>query len=191
MSKIPPKKPQLKEREILALLKNRGIIMFNHPVLLLGIRGYYKNSMGEVGKNDRGIYDDALIWVIRDKGVMAFNGNCDPSKYRKGFLFGVEKGMASLNEGIWKYQTGIHNGKIPHAAFRQYDKVKVTRDGNKGDYQDEGFFGINIHRGGANGTSSLGCQTVPPDQWNAFKELGYLAIKEANINHFSYVLISV
>jgi hypothetical protein len=30
---------------------------------------------------------------------------------------------------------------------------------------------------------------VPPDQWNSFKELGYQAIKEVNVESFPYVLV--
>lgn len=184
----PKTKPKIDRNAVLKILEHYNIDLQVNPVVLVGIRGYYLNSMGEKGKNDRGIYDDALIWVIRDRGVMTFNGNCDPSKYRKGSGKSAEKGMASLNPGIWFYKTGVHNGKVPHPAFRQYKEVSVTRDGTKGNYQDYGFFGINIHRGGANGTSSLGCQTVPPSQWEAFKSLGYAAIKEYGLVSFPYIL---
>ncbi len=189
---VPKSKPKINLEEILELLKAYKIDLDVSPVVLVGIRGYYLNSMGEKGKNDRGIYDDALIWVIKDRGIMAFNGNCDASKYRKGKGTGSEKGMASLNIGVWNYKTGVHNGKIPHQAFRQHGKVIVTRDGTNGNYQDgPGFFGINIHKGGITGTSSLGCQTVPRDQWNAFKGLGYAAIKENNLEFFPYLLTEV
>ena len=45
----------------------------------------------------------------------------------------------------------------------------------------QGDFGINIHEGGYGTTSSLGCQTIPPDdQWATFIAL---AISEAKRIH--------
>ena len=45
----------------------------------------------------------------------------------------------------------------------------VIRDDGKGHrYEDTGYHAINIHRGGLNGTSSWGCQTLPPLDWPDF-----------------------
>jgi lysozyme len=185
----PKSKPQLNIVEIQKILEANKIDRKKYPVCLINVRGYYLNSMGEKGKNDRGIYDDAFFWISTN-GMMSFNGNSDPSRYRKGKGKGAEKGMAELICGVWLYQTGVHNGSSPHPAFRQAERVTVKRDGLEQDYLDTGWFGINIHRGGVNGTSSLGCQTVPTAQWPAFKELGYSELKRNGQKVFPYILIA-
>ena len=160
-------------------------------IVLIGVRGYFRDTMGAVGKNDRGIYDDALVWLNFKTGFIAsYNGNVDPSGFRKGSGKGASKGMAQLKSGAYRYKMGMHNGSKPHAAFRQANIVTVIRDGEP-PYEDTGFFGINIHRGGQNSTSSLGCQTVPPSQWDDFKETGYKLLKNAEQYTFCYILTEV
>jgi lysozyme len=178
---IPDNKPKIKRADIENILSFYRLD-FSIPTLV-GIRNYYQ-SMPE-----RGVYGDAFTW-ISDRHFSTYNGNTEASKYRKGFGYGSEKGMACLKEGVWKYKTGIHNGSIPHMAFRQYDEVTVIRDGNRGGYQDTGFFAINIHRGSNYGTSSLGCQTIPPVQWDAFRQTGYSLLKEAGMSNFNYLLLN-
>lgn len=148
-------------------------------VKLLGVRGYYKQTMGNPVTNDRGIYDDA-IFVITPDTFVSFNANTDPSITRKG--------VAVLKPGIWKYKKGKHkiNSPTGYAAFVQADKVTVARD-QQGD--DTGFFGINIHKGGFNTTSSLGCQTIYPDQWEAFRSLVYSEMDKYNQKVVPYILV--
>lgn len=155
---------------------------------LLGIRGYYLDTYGVKGQNDRGVYDDALIWVWKD-GFYTYKGNVDPSRVRKGSGFGSGKGMANLKVGIWKYLPGMHNGSVPHLAFRQAAEVTVIRDGNP-DYPNTGWFGINIHRGGSSSTSSLGCQTLPPAVWTHFKATGDSQLARHGQKTFNYVLVN-
>lgn len=156
-------------------------------VILIGIRGYYRDSMGEKKKNDRGIYDDALFWLNLKTGFLAsYNANTDPSAYRRGVGTGAKKGMASLKCGVWRYQKGTHKG---YEAFTQAAKVTVTRDGIDGDYDHSGWFGINIHRGGTSGTSSLGCQTLPASQWQDFKDTGYQLLTKSGQKTFPYILV--
>lgn len=162
----PSERPRLSSTELRERIASYGIDRNKHPLVVIGMRGYYKNTMGAPGVNDRGIYDDA-IFIDSAQATVAFNGNTDPSSYRAGSGIGSTKGMASLNPGAWfVHRFDLHKGQYL-ALCQRAAKVTVTRDGTP-PYQDTGLFGINIHRGGYKGTSSEGCQTIHPAQWNSF-----------------------
>ena len=152
-------------------------------LVLFGCRGYFRDSMGAKGRNDRAIYDDGLF-ILSPTLFSSFNANTDPSIYRKGSGTGSSKGVASLKAGVWLYQKGLHRG---YQAFTQANKVTVIRDGDP-PYEDTGYFGINIHRGGTNSTSSLGCQTLIASQWYEFKNSMYLQLDRLKQKKFKYIL---
>lgn len=162
----PGGRPKMTADEVRALVKARHPGFTPPAVFVVGIRGYYRDGMGRRGENDRGMYDDALF-AFTPSGFRAFNGNTDPTGYRKGHGIGATKGMASLTPGVWPvYRVGKHKGQ--YLALCQHGgPVTVMRDGAP-PYPDTGNFGINIHKGGINTTSSEGCQTIPPDQWPEF-----------------------
>jgi lysozyme len=174
---IPASRPQQKKDATLKLLIKAGV---KDSVALVGIRGYYLDSMGEKGKNDRGIYDDA-IFVVSPEAYVSFNANTDPTVYRKG--------IASLVPGVHIYKKGRHGiSKGPgYPALRPATKneaLPVYRDG-------EGVsigYNINIHRGGKS-TSSLGCQTIPPLQWDSFISLVYDQMDRFSQKTIPYLLI--
>jgi len=148
------------------------------PVTVVGQRGYYRDTMGAPKVNDRGIYDDA-VFLTSPSAFAAFNANTDPSTYRKGEGSGEGKGIASLKPGAWfVHRFDKHKGKYL-ALCQRLGPVTVTRDGDP-PYDDTGMFGINIHRGGYNTTSSVGCQTIHPDQWESFISL---AVDQARRYH--------
>jgi hypothetical protein len=163
----PRSRPRLTQKELAEKLQPFGIDRAKHPLLVVGIRGYYRNTMGAPGVNDRGIYDDALF-IDTPEAFATFNGNTDPSRFRPGMGFKAAKGIACLNPGVWfVHRFDKHKGKYL-ALCQRAGKVTVTRDGQEENYADRGEFGINIHRGSYHGTSSLGCQTIHPDQWDSF-----------------------
>lgn len=152
-------------------------------VKLLAVRGYYTNSLGKLGQNDRGVYDDA-IFVVEPNGVHNFNGNTDPSMFRKG----VAKLKAPQAVRYIPGPHGFKRKKGPYPAFRQNSPCTVLRDQ---DGDDTGIFWINLHRGGLTQTSSAGCQTVPPHQWNEFRTLVKNLLTLHGQSSFYYVLIDV
>lgn len=174
---LPPERPKISEDQLAVQLSALSIDNNRYPMMVVGIRGYYSKSMGATPSNERGIYDDAICLYAPKNGrfvgiFKAFNGNTDPSKIRigTGTGTGAGKGMAQLKPGVWySYRFDIHNSKVsPHPAICQRaGPVTVMRDGDP-PYEDSGMFGINIHRGGNYQTSSEGCQTVPPSQWEEF-----------------------
>ncbi|WP_461551991.1 lysozyme [Sinorhizobium meliloti] len=154
-------------------------------VTVVAVRGYYLNTMGKEGANDRGVYDDA-IFVVEPDGVHSFNGNTDPGRFARG--------IAKLkSRQAMRYRPGPHgfsrkNG--PYPAFRQDSNCIVIRDetGEDTDSPADRFW-INLHRGGITSTSSLGCQTVPPHQWNEFKTLVDGLLKKHGQETFYYLLV--
>lgn len=175
---IPKSRPQQKREVSEKYLRTAGV---TDQLALLGVRGYFKDTMGEKGKNDRGIYDDA-IFVISPSAYVSFNANTDPSVHRKG--------IAVLLPGLYRYRKGKHgiSKGAGYPAFRPATKdeaLPVIRDG-------EGIstgYHINIHRGSHTSTSSLGCQTIPPGQWLAFQTLVYEQMDRYGQSTIPYLLI--
>lgn len=187
------KTPQIKEDEVRDILRQNGVN--EDSVSILAIRGYYLDSMGKVGRNDRRVYDDAMIIVSPD-GISSYQANTDPNGWRRGSGTGTNKGMASLASGIHLFGIGKHKGK---PAFRQCEPFTVIRDGNP-PYRHIGMHAINLHSGGYTSTSSLGCQTIPKSEWNRFRKEMYALLKKFNnpkrkndwgelVHCFPYVLL--
>lgn len=179
---LPAAKPKATSHEVAEMVR-RAAPQVTDAVLVVGKRGYYARTMGPTPGNDRGIYDDALF-IVWPEGLAAFNGNVDPAAWRPG--------IASLKPGVWRYKPGQHGitfkrAGYPYPAFVQAAPVTVARDG-QGD--DTGWFGINIHRGSNASTSSLGCQTVPPKQWDFFRDTLNAALKRHGQKTFPYILIA-
>lgn len=155
-------------------------------VYVVAVRGYYRDTMGKPGTNDRGIYDDA-VFVVGPETFAAFNANTDPSRFRPG--------IASLLPGIYPYRLGKHGISRPgggYPAFRPATKneaLPVRRDGEAAVPSKRPGIAINIHRGGRNTTSSEGCQTIPPTQWDAFYALLTKELKAAGQKTFQYILL--
>lgn len=178
MKIVPNSTPQQKLSDTLDILAKHKV---KDKVALVGVRGYYLNTMGKVGANDRCLFDDAIFLVGPDF-YAAFNANTDPGAYYKG--------VANLATGLWKYKIGIHGLSKPkdkqYRALVQAGKVTVNRDGGK---VETGYFGINIHRGGYDKVSSIGCQTIYPDQWRSFFTSVENQLKRAEQTEIPYLLI--
>lgn len=198
MGILPQNLPKQSYEETKTILIRHNVDISKPAVL--AVRGYYLNSMGEKKINDKGIYDDA-IFMYSPAAYATFNGNTDPSKYRKGRGTGAYKGMATLKKGVHIYRPGIHGmmlynagkpissaPKKPYLAFVQAERFTVIRDGDP-DYEEKGWFGINLHMGSKTSTSSEGCQTLYPSQWFTFYNLMMDQIAYFGVKSFPYVLI--
>jgi lysozyme len=182
MSNIKPdSRPKLTKENALQDMKQFDLAKY--PVKILGIRGYYKQSMGDVSKNDRSMYDDAIC-IIASNSFLTFNANTDPSRFQAGIA-------TLVKNKTYLYKIGMHNMKAPYKALRQFGDVTITRDGKIGEITDsiKNRFFIDIHKGGYTTTSSLGCQTIHPDQWPEFISTIEKLLKENNQEIVPYSLI--
>ena len=176
---LPPSRPQQAKSKTQALLTKARV---DDAVALVGIRGYYRDSMGEVGKNDRGIYDDA-IFLVSPNAYATFNANTDPSIRRAG--------IAVLKPGVHRYRKGKHGLSKPGGGYpalrpaNPAEELPVTRDGQG----DSMGIAINLHKGGYRTTSSEGCQTIYPSQWESFISLVYSEMDRAGQKTIPYLLV--
>ena len=175
---VPNSRPQQAKEKTLARVIRAGI---EDRVALVGIRGYYADSMGAKGKNDRGIYDDAIV-LLSPSVHATFNANTDPSVYRKG--------IAVLKTGVHRFRKGNHGISKPDGGYpalrpaNAKEELPVERD-KEGDSMG---VAINIHRGSYNSTSSAGCQTIYPSQWDGFINLVYSEMNRYNQKTIPYLL---
>lgn len=186
MNILPPSRPKLTEAEARKLLRKHGV---TDAVAVLAIRGYYARTMGLTAGNDRGIYDDA-IFILSPTAFAAFNANTDPSSFRPARP--GRQGSARLRPGVHRYRPGNHGISRPgggYPAFRPAtpgERLPVDRDGET---DPAPGVAINIHRGGRNTTSSEGCQTIPPGQWDAFYALLMGELRRHGQKTFAYLLV--
>ena len=188
---LPRFRPQQKESVTRAIVRKFDFLIpeeaRDDEVQVVAVRGYYAETFGPDASNDRNVYDDA-IFVIEPGGVHNFNGNTDPSKFRRGIA------KLKAPQAV-RYKPGLHGFKRrngPYPAFRQNSDITVIRDKTGEDTDSEnGRFWINLHRGGNTTTSSLGCQTVPPHEWTEFKSLVDTLLDVHNQEAFYYLLVDV
>jgi hypothetical protein len=174
-SMVPAGRPKQTREETLAILTDEGVKL--KGVVLLGVRGYYKDSMGRKGQNDQAMYDDALFVVTQDGEFKAFNFNTDPQKA------GAKK--AKLAAGHYEFYKGKHKGK--YNALRPYPEgvsLPCTRDGVK-----SMCGATNIHKGGFHDTFSEGCQTIYPSQYDEAMRLIYAQMTKYGQKTVRYILI--
>ena len=175
---LPAERPHIDRPTAVKLLTQHGVGVSTSPALL-GLRGYYKRTMGDPTANDRGIYDDAIVLVSPGR-FLAFNGNTDPSKHQPG--------IATLALGTWSFKWGTHHPGTPGAykCLVQAGPFTVERDGG---VRETGEFYIHLHRGGLAGRSSLGCQTIPPSQWDEFVAATEQVMLAAGVTRIPYCLV--
>jgi hypothetical protein len=181
-------------------VKSKGYVWFNDDKNI----GYDLNIVSvrtsETGKKVTNVFDDVLTLSYKVNGVWQFKQwlvTVDPGT--KGVReFKNPNGVARLVPGQYRksHQLGLHQGK--YLALKQQNPVKVYRDANKDAIYDEnkiqeGIFGINIHKAGANSTWvenwSEGCTVFKRSA--DFEEFLAICQKAEPIfgNNFTYTLI--
>ena len=186
--------------QIEGAVKAKGYVYFedvNNKGFDVNIIGIRNSSTGQKVTN---AFDDCITLSYKENGEWKFHcwpATTDPGK--KGVLeYHNTAGVARLVEGQYRgsHTIRLHQGK--YEALGQAKNVKVYRDANKDLNYDEnkiqeGIFGINIHKAGADSTYvenwSEGCQVFKKSA--DFEEFMKICRKSRDIhgNSFTYTLI--
>jgi hypothetical protein len=184
--------------QIEAAMIKKGFAYFSDGELNLNIIGVRQSATGNKVTN---LFDDFLTLSYKHNGAWVFKqwaATTDPGT--KGVKeFHNAAGVARLVAGQYRgsHAIGLHQGK--YEALRQAKNVKVYRDANKDMTYDEskiqeGVFGINIHKAGADSTYvenwSEGCQVFKKSA--DFDEFMVIVKKAAALhgNSFTYTLLN-
>ena len=182
--------------KIEAIIKAKGYKWFegDYNLNIVGVR----NS--DTGTKVTNAFDDKITvsyqvggeWVYKEWMNTTDPGTKGVKEYHNA------AGVARLVPGqyINSHALGMHQGK--YEALKQFGKVKVYRDANRDMNYDEkviqeGVFGINIHKAGADSTYvenwSEGCQVFK--RAADFEEFMVIARKAASVGNskFTYTLI--
>lgn len=179
---LPPARPKRNRELIDAVIRH---FQLNPQELnILFVRGHYLDSMGQPGKDDINIYDDACF-IAAPNLFESYNANTNPSFVRRGM-----RRLAKLNLGRYQFQQGLH--KQRYKAFRAYPEgilLDVTREGKPSTAQY-----INIHKGSTNAKAtdvvwSEGCLTIPDTQYGDFILRTYEAMRIARQKVVEVILI--
>jgi hypothetical protein len=184
--------------QIEATVKAKGYVWFegakNYDVNIVGVRN---SATGDKVTN---VFDDIMTVSYKVDGEWKFHSwPCTTDPGKKGVMeYHNAKGVARLVEGQYRgsHGIGLHQGK--YEALKQYKSVKVFRDADRNmtyaeNKVDEGIFGINIHKAGADSTYvenwSEGCQVFK--RVKDFEEFMTICRKARDIhgNSFTYTLI--
>jgi hypothetical protein len=168
-------------------------------------KGFDVNIVGvrnaSTGNKVTNVFDDTMTLSYKENGEWKFHTwTCTTDPGKKGVMeYHNAAGVARLVEGQYRgsHTLGLHQGK--YEALKQAKAVKVYRDANKDMTYDtnkiqEGVFGINIHKAGADSTYvenwSEGCTVFKKSA--DFDEFMAVIRKAKNIhgNSFTYTLIS-
>jgi hypothetical protein len=189
---------KLSREQIEEAVKAKGYVWFegskDFDVNIVGVR----NS--DTGQKVTNLFDDAITVSYKENGEWKFHSwaaTTDPGT--KGVKeFHNVAGVARLVEGQYRgsHAIGLHQGK--YEALRQQKPVKVYRDSNRDMIYDEskiqeGVFGINIHKAGADSTYvenwSEGCQVFKKAaDFDKFMNIVREA-RKIHGNSFTYTLI--
>ena len=188
------------KEQVEAAVKSKGYVWFEDA----NNKGYDVNIVGirnsATGQTVTNVFDDWLTISYKVDGQWKFHiwpATTDPGK--KGVKeYHNAAGVARLVEGQYRgsHIIRLHGGK--YEALGQNKPVKVYRDANRDMVYDEakiqeGVFGINIHKAGADSTYvenwSEGCQVFKKSaDFEAFMTICRKS-RDIHGNSFTYTLI--
>lgn len=197
---------------VYSLIKNQAGIVSTELRDQFRKHGYRFFDSGDFNLNIVGIrspdrrsnkFDDVLCCVYKISGDWRYKAwpiTTDPGIAYRTTPYANTKGTAILKAGQYRgaFDIGLHRGQ--YSALVQRKKVTVYRDNNRDSTlnhvdEEEGYFGINIHRASAHrslddvGSYSAGCQVFSsPDDFEEFMKLCQRSATRYG-SHFTYTLL--